>query len=377
MNTRTGFAVAVALVTALALFGVAPNASAQLTRGCNLPKEFPCPAARIMDFSADKTSIKPGESIVVSWVAENPGVMEVTPDIGVVVARGSARITPSATTTYMLKVGGGPDGQTLTRTLTITVAGTTARAAPTEAAGGGGPRPVPRTADGKPLLQGVYNMFGAMRGGGPGGLRAGGSPAAAPLAPGELPRQPTLKAGMESYRAPPRDPTRMVVSDCVIGSVPPSIGPYSIQIIQNPDYIVLFYEYMHLHRIIPMDGQPHQPGVSWMGDSIGSWDGDTLVVDTIGFNTLSTVGPGGDRHLPYKHSSELHMVERFRRTDSNTLEWETTLEDPKVFEGPWRTTTRLAFHPELKKVDEYQCAENVKNYEYLVNPNAEIKMNPN
>lgn len=102
MNTRTGFAVAVALVTALALFGVAPNASAQLTRGCNLPKEFPCPAARIMDFSADKTSIKPGESIVVSWVAENPGVMEVTPDIGVVVARGSARITPSATTTYKI-----------------------------------------------------------------------------------------------------------------------------------------------------------------------------------------------------------------------------------------------------------------------------------
>jgi len=362
MNTRTGFA----LVGALALFAIAPGAFAQNTRGCNLPKNFPCPAARIMDFSVDKSSIKPGESAVITWVAENPGAMEVTPDIGEVVARGSSKVTPSATTTYTLKVGGGPDGQTLTKTLTITVAGTTARTASEVSANG--PHPVPRTADGKPLLQGVYNMFGARR---------GGPPSSTPPAPGELPRQPTLKPGMEAYRAPQRDPNKVVVSDCVIGSVPPSLGPYSIQIVQNADYIVLMYEYMHLHRIIPLDGQPHQPGVSWMGDSIGSWDGDTLVVDTIGFNTLSTVGPGGDRHLPYKHSDALHMVERFRRVDYNTLEWETTLEDPKVFEGPWRTTMRLKFHPELKKVDEYQCAENVKDYEFLIDPNAEIKITPN
>ena len=372
MTTNSGFAVVVALLGGLMLFAVAPSASAQLTRGCNLPPQFPCPAARIMEFTADKTSIKPGESAVISWGAENPGVMEVSPDIGGVVARGSAKVTPTATTTYTLKVGGGPDGQTLTKSLTITVAGTTARDVTTEAAGG--TRPVPRTADGKPLLQGVYNMFGAMRGG-PGGPRPGAQAPAAPPAPGQLPREPKLKPGMDSYRMPPRDP-KQVVSDCVIGSVPPSLGPYSLQIIQNGDYIVLLYEYMHLHRIVPLDGQPHQPGVSWMGDSIGSWDGDTLVVDTIGFNLLSTVGPGGDRHLPYKHSDELHMVERFRRVDYDTLEWETTLEDPKVFEGPWRTTMRLKFHPELKKVDEYQCAENAKDYRYLVDPNAKIKMDP-
>lgn len=351
MFHKTGLAVA----AALALFSVAPEAPAQLTRGCNLPANFPCPTARIMAFSADRTSIEPGDPVTLSWVVENPSTIEITPDVGVVIARGSHKLTPPATTTYTLTATGGPDGQVLTQELTVDVAGTTPRAVAASAE----PRAVPRTADGRPLLQGVYNMFGMRGGFGGFGGRPGGTPA-----PGELPSAPTLRPGMEAYLAPKVDP-KVTVSDCTIGAAPPSLGPYSVQFIQNEDFVVILYEYMHLHRIVPLDGQPHEPGISWMGDSVGSWDGDTLVIDTIGFNTLSTVGVGGDRHLPYYHSEELHMVERITRVDYDTLEWETIMEDPKVFVSPWRTVRRLKFHPELRKIEEYQCAENLKDYTYL------------
>jgi hypothetical protein len=338
---------AMALIVAPAMLGQ--------TRGCQLPPSFPCPDARIMEFRADVLSIKPGQSAVLSWAAENPGRMTISPGVGAATARGSARVSPAATTTYTLSVAGGPNGDVLTRSVTISVEGTPGAANATPIRSSDIPLRLP---DGKPNLQGVYNSFGPRQ------------PAANPQ-PGALPTRPTLKPGMESYRAV-LDPAK-VVSDCVVGSVPPSIGPYSFQIIQNSDYVVIHYEYMHLFRTIPLDGSPHQPGISWMGDSIGSWDGDVLVVDTVGFNTESTVGGGGDRHQPFRHSEDLHMVERIRRVDLNTLEIETTLDDTKVFERPWRTVSRYTYHPEYKKVDEYMCNENLKTYDYLIDASKEIK----
>ena len=244
-----------AIVVSIMTVCAAASAEAQTTRGCNLPPQFPCPDARIMSFDADRASIKPGEAVVLSWVAENPGAMFVTPGVGAVVARGSARVTPAATTTYTLSVGGGPNGQTLARTVTITVAGTTAAAVEGSGPGRGAVQPTPRMPDGKPNLQGVFNSFGAPRGAGPG--------RGAPPPPGALPQTPTLRPGMESYRVA-QNPGE-IVSDCVVGSVPPSFGPYSFQIIQTPEYAVIFYEYMHLFRIVPLDGGPHQPGRAGWG----------------------------------------------------------------------------------------------------------------
>jgi len=353
MTVKSGI-VAVVVIIAVCFAHTAAHAQ---TRGCQLPPQFPCPDARIMEFKADRVSVAGGQSVVLSWVAENPGAMSITPGVGAVTARGSVRVTPGTTTTYTLRVAGGPNGETLTRTLMITVNGVPA--APSAAAAVTPSTPL-RTADGRPNLQGVFNSFGPRR---------AVNTAAAPNAP---PTRPTLKPGMESYRVV-QDPNT-VISDCVVGSVPPSIGPYSFQIIQNADYVVIHYEYMHLFRTIPLDGGPHQPGVSWLGDSVGRWDGDSLVIDTIGFNTESTVGGGGDRHQPFRHSEELHMVERIRRIDVDTLEIETTLEDPKVFETPWRTTSRYTYHPEHKKVDEYICNENLKTYDYLIDPAKEIKI---
>lgn len=332
-------------VALAAFLSVGPISAWAQTRGCQLPPQFPCPDARIMEFKADKTSVNPGQAVVLTWAAENPGPMSIAPGVGAVTARGAVRVSPAATTTYTLRVAGGPNGETLTRTLTINVNGAAA-AAPADSAAS------------SPNLQGVFNSFGPRQ-----------NPAAPTTPP--LPTKPTLKPGMESYRV--ATDANTVISDCVVGSVPPSIGPYSFQIIQNSDYVIIHYEYMHLFRTIPLDGGPHQPGSSWMGDSVGHWEGDALVVDTTGFNTESTVGGGGDRHQPFRHSEELHMVERIRRIDTSTLEIQTTLEDPKVFEGPWRTVARYTYHPEYKKVDEYICNENLKNYDYLVDPTKEIK----
>src|SRR5215468_1848236 len=138
------------LLTAIFLtLGLIANTSAPAqTRSCQLPPQFPCPDARIMDFKADATSIKPGQSVVLTWAAENPGPMTVTPGVGAVTARGSARVTPSATTTYTLTVAGGPGGEVLRRTLTVTVNGTTPGAGPS--LNTATPQTNLRTPDGKP-----------------------------------------------------------------------------------------------------------------------------------------------------------------------------------------------------------------------------------
>jgi hypothetical protein len=385
MKPRIG----IAFVIAVALAGTdtllpASAVRAQNARGCNLPPQFKCPEPRIVSFEAKPATIKPGGSVELVWVAENTGtnMMTVTPTVGTVVARGAARVTPAATTTYTLTVA----GTALTRTVTVTVEGTTPVAAsavmetPTE---------TPRMPDGKPWLQGVYSSFGGGGGRGRGGAGAGaraGGPAApgaraagpggpagqgapAPPAAGQMANRPTLKPGMEKYIVPPPDPN-IVVSECGVNNVPPSIGPYNFQIVQNPEYIVILYEYMHLFRVIPIGGT-HQPGPSsWMGDSVGRWDGDTLVIETENFNTRSTVGGGfGGGFL---HSEALKMVERIRRPAYGSLEWEITLEDPNVFVAPWRTTTRYNFHPEFKRVEEYICTENLKDYDYLVDPTKDI-----
>ena len=143
--------------------------------------------ARIMSFTAEPSTIKPGESVTLKWAVENPRTTTIEPAIGRAVPRGELRVTPAATTTYTLTVTG--VNGTLTRTATVTVAGTQPVAANSESVPMAA-RPSPRTADGKPDLTGVYG-YGA----GPG--RGAAPPAPAP---GELPRTPTLKPGAEKYR---------------------------------------------------------------------------------------------------------------------------------------------------------------------------------
>jgi hypothetical protein len=107
-------------------------------------------------------------------------------------------------------------------------------------------------------------------------------------------------------------------------------GPYNnnLQIVQTPAYIMLQTEMIHDARIVPMDGRPHgDPGVrSWMGDSRGRWEGDTLVIDTINFIDRTNFRGAG---------ANLHLVERLTRVDADTIEYRFTVEDPTTWTRPW------------------------------------------
>ena len=129
------------------------------------------------------------------------------------------------------------------------------------------------------------------------------------------------------------------------------------QLVQASNRVVILYEYPHLFRVIPTHGGPHQPDLdpTWMGDSVGHWEGDTLVVDVVGFNEKTEL-PGG-----FKHTEALHVVERFRRINKDQLEYKATIEDPNVFEKPWVMSRIFPLRTDLERVDEFVC-ENNKDY---------------
>jgi hypothetical protein len=332
----------------LVLTAIASTAFAQVTPGgAPAYQQAATLPARIISFTAEPASIKPGQTVTLRWATENPQAPNIDQGVGVVQPRGSMRLTPKATTTYTLSVRG-PNG-TLTKDVKVTVEGTVAGSATTATEA---KKDTPRTADGKPDLTGVYNApFG-------GGGRGRGAAAAAPT--DGIARTPTLKPGNEKYKVV-RGPTDAgLTSDCMPLGVPGSYNvPYPFQIIQAPNTITIFYEYPNTFRIIPIDGRPHPADVdpTWMGNSVGKWDGDTLVVDSIGFNEKTEVDG-------YHHTEALHTVERFHRTDMNTVQYQVTIEDPNVFVGPWTESKTFTLRPEVEKIDEFVC-ENNRDYSKL------------
>ncbi|HWV94268.1 MAG TPA: hypothetical protein VNZ24_08110, partial [Vicinamibacterales bacterium] len=215
--------------------------------------------ARIMSFTAEPQTVKPGESVTLKWAVENPRTTTIEPTVGRAVPAGEMRLSPAATTTYTLTVTG--VNGTLTRTVTVTVAGTEPIAASAESIPLGS-RPAPRTSEGKPDLTGVFG-YGA----GPG--RGAPPPASSP---GELPRTPTLKPGAEKYRVQRGPDDTGLYSSCAPPGVPQTFFvPYYVQLVLSPKYLVILHEYLHLYRVIPLDGSPHPPDPDpfWMGHSTG------------------------------------------------------------------------------------------------------------
>ena len=292
------------------------------------------PPARINKFTAEPSSIQPGQSFLLVWATENPAGIVITPDIGTVSARGTRKITPKATTTYTITVHG-PKDSVVTKSLTVTVAGTVPINAEATAET---KKEVPRMSDGKPDLSGVYNMAGRTT---------------------DVP--PELKPGAEKFKVVRGPKDAGLYADCMPTGVPQTyFVPYQWQIVQGRDKVVILHEYLHLFRVIPTDGSPHpaDPDPTWMGDSIGHWEGDTLVVDTIAFNDKTEL-PGG-----YRHTEALHVVERFHRVDFDRLEWSATIDDPNVFAKPWTLSRTFPLRGDLEKVDEYVC-ENNRDYKDL------------
>ena len=142
--------------------------------------------------------------------------------------------------------------------------------------------------------------------------------------------------------------------------VPAATGqPYPVQIIQTPDLVVILYEAYHLFRVIPTAGRPHPADLdpTWMGNSVGHWEGDTLVVDVTGFNDKTAIGE-------YRHTTAYHVVERYRRTAYDQVAYEATIEDPNVFAAPWKEAGTMRLHPEWQ-IQEYICEENNPDYKEL------------
>jgi len=327
----------------------APAAQGRGGRGAQTP-------ARIVLFTVEPSSIRPGESATLRWAVENPSAMSINHGVGIVTPRGVRQVSPAATTTYTLTVNV-PNGP-LTKSVTVTVPGT----APMPDNADEDPtailtRPVPRSADGKPDLTGVYNF------GPPAGARgAAGRGAAGRGAGGRgTAGGPELKSGAEKFRVVRGPLDTGASSDCMPIPPPGAFGvPYPFQIVQTPAFVIIFHEYPNTFRIIPTDGRKHSPDADpkWMGDPVGRWDGETFVVDSIGFNDKTEI-------QGFKHTEDLHIVERFRRPNFGTLEYEVTIEDPNVFASPWAMPARqFGLRPELTKIDEFVC-ENNRDYRKL------------
>ena len=155
-------------------------------------------------------------------------------------------------------------------------------------------------------------------------------------------------------------------SYCLPPGVPRYTGtPYPFQILQLPDRVVILYEGgTHTFRTIFMDGRKHTPenqvNPTWMGESIGYWEGnDTLVVDTIGFNGRMWLD-----YVGHPVTEKLHVIERYRRPDFDTLAYEATIDDPIAYTKPWTTSLRLYFRPGWDLM-EYVCHENNKDLIHL------------
>lgn len=296
--------------------------------------------ARIMDFKAEPTSIRAGQPVTLIWSTENPTGVTIGPDLGRVTPRGSRQVSPSATTTYTLTVRG-PNNQVISRDVTVTVTGTAAAAATAPAQPA--KRDVPRLANGKPDLSGVYDFS-----------RAAGAPAGGRAGANAAPATPTLKAGAEKFRIV-RGPTDAgATANCMPLIGPQALGvPYQFQIVQNGQYAVIMHEYPGTFRIVPTNQAAHpvDPDPTWLGDSIGRWDGDTLVVDSIGFNEKTEING-------YHHTESLHLVERFSRPAFDVLQYEVSIEDPNVFEKPWTLSRSFALREDLTKIGEFVCENN-------------------
>jgi hypothetical protein len=187
------------------------------------------------------------------------------------------------------------------------------------------------------------------------------------LFPGEIPpltpwAQAQLAAARPSYgphavpdSTDPVNPTKLGAHGCFPPGVPRIyLHPVPMEIIRIPGRVFMRFEFDHLLREIWTDGRGHPSdwNPTYMGHSIGKWEGGAFVVDTIGFNDKTWIDRVGHRH-----SEDLHVIERFRRVDHDTLRDDITMEDPKAFTKPWTTYVIFALRPDWE-ILEHACADN-------------------
>lgn len=216
---------------------------------------------------------------------------------------------------------------------------------------------IPRTADGRPDLSGIWIATGALALlEGPDALRAAREADAA--AGYEQPENepPPYKPEAEARRQ--RFLDRQGIDDpmarCLLTGVPRiNFRPLPFEIVQLPERIIMLYEIHHAFRIIPTDGRPHPDYIepTYLGEPVGHWEGDTLIVEVIGFNDKTWLAGTGTWH-----SEELRVTERYRRISKDTLAYEVVMDDPVVFTKPWRMYETFRLRPD-ERLREYECIE--------------------
>ncbi len=208
--------------------------------------------------------------------------------------------------------------------------------------------PAPKTPEGKPDIAGLWQIAGLY---------------VANIAkdvPGDVPFQPWAEALYKQRRATlsKDDPT----GHCIPGGVPRSDAvPYPFKIYNIPGVMLILYEAVHSYRQIFTDGRelPKDPNPTWMGYSIGHWDGDAMVVETSGFNDHGWLDNDGR-----PATDALHVTERFRRKDFGHMEIQITIDDAKAYTKPWTVTLPYVLQPDTDLL-EYVCNENNKDIQHL------------
>ena len=221
-------------------------------------------------------------------------------------------------------------------------------------------RPAPTPADWAavaklPDFTGVWEAGG----GGGGGRGRGGAPAG-----------PSLTAAAEARRQAflASAPEENATANCLPPGMPGIMNqPYPMEFLLTPGKVTIVIEAYTQVRHIYTDGRPlpEDPDPGFFGTSVGRWEGDTLVVDTVGFSELAQIGRG----IP--HGGRMTIVERFRLADPETMTVETTVTDPDVLTAPYKTTRTLRRHRDWT-ISEYICEENNRNF---VDPSGKAGIN--
>ena len=240
---------------------------------------------------------------------------------------------------------------------------------PTRQPSGGGPYHAPRTGDGKPNLNGIWQALNTANwdieahAAAPGLITELGASIAVPgglgVVEGEIPYKPEALA---KKKANYTDRLKLDPENkCYLPGVPRgTYMPFPFQILQSQKHVMIVHEFAGAVRTIYMENQTPAPADSWMGWSNGRWDGETLVVDTTGFNDQTWFDRAGNFH-----SDALHVVERFTARSADTLMYDVTIEDPNVFTRPWKMSMPLYRRVEKNaQLMEFRCVEFVEDLLY-------------
>jgi hypothetical protein len=214
--------------------------------------------------------------------------------------------------------------------------------------------PAPRTADGKPDLSGVWSTDRPFVVDITGALKKGET----------LPMKPGIEMRMKEHLSKD-DPE----AQCLPTGVP-RLAPYPMKYLQMPKlFVILFEGNIHSYRQVFLDRTKHPKDLnpSWYGDSIGHWEGDTLVIDTVGFNDKFWFDFAG-----HPHTEQLHTIERYTRTDRGTLLEEVTIDDPGAYNKPFTLVGRNRLD-EKAEVMEYICQENNQDPTHIVGPASPVQ----